>query len=132
MPTASERALVSLATAIGYTHDQTRRLVRPEDGGIGKSTLEKYFRPELETAGERLNAAVANSLFAKATGNGRESVRAAIFWLKARAGWREGDGLSASASLRRGGAPGDGGQAPPEGEELVFKIQLGDGGGEDG
>jgi hypothetical protein len=32
---------------------------------------------------------VAENLYRKATGEGREAVTAAIFWLKARAGWRE-------------------------------------------
>jgi hypothetical protein len=32
---------------------------------------------------------VAESLFRRATGEGREGVVSAIFWLKTRAGWRE-------------------------------------------
>jgi hypothetical protein len=32
---------------------------------------------------------VAENLYRKATGEGREAVTAAIFWLKTRAGWRE-------------------------------------------
>ncbi|MFN9969396.1 MAG: hypothetical protein ACK58T_05800, partial [Phycisphaerae bacterium] len=32
---------------------------------------------------------VAQSLFRKATGDTNQSVQAAIFWLKARAGWRD-------------------------------------------
>ena len=35
-------------------------------------------------------AKVAESLFRKATGDHRQSVTAAIFWLKTRAGWKEG------------------------------------------
>ena len=37
----------------------------------------------------KANAKVAENLYRKATGEGRESVIAAIFWLKTRAGWRE-------------------------------------------
>jgi hypothetical protein len=37
----------------------------------------------------KANAKVAENLYRKATGEGREAVIAAIFWLKARAGWRE-------------------------------------------
>ena len=37
----------------------------------------------------KANAKVAENLFRKATGEGREAVTAAIFWLKARAGWKE-------------------------------------------
>jgi hypothetical protein len=32
---------------------------------------------------------VAENLFRKATGEGREAVTAALFWLKTRAGWKE-------------------------------------------
>ena len=32
---------------------------------------------------------MAENLFRKATGEGREAVVAAIFWLKTRAGWKE-------------------------------------------
>ena len=32
---------------------------------------------------------MAENLYRKATGEGREAVIAAIFWLKTRAGWRE-------------------------------------------
>jgi hypothetical protein len=39
---------------------------------------------------------VAESLYRKATGEGRESVTAAIFWLKTRAHWKE----TASADVR--------------------------------
>ncbi|MER8822615.1 hypothetical protein NKH70_22830 [Mesorhizobium sp. M0991] len=37
----------------------------------------------------RRNARVAESLYRKATGEGREAVTAAIFWLKTRARWKE-------------------------------------------
>ncbi len=37
----------------------------------------------------KANAKVAENLYRKATGEGRESVTAAIFWLKTRAGWKE-------------------------------------------
>ena len=37
----------------------------------------------------KANARVAESLYRKAIGEGRESVTAAIFWLKTRARWKE-------------------------------------------
>jgi hypothetical protein len=39
--------------------------------------------------GAKANTKVAESLFRKATGDGPQSVAAAIFWLKTRAGWME-------------------------------------------
>jgi hypothetical protein len=51
--------------------------------------LERDYRKELDGAAIKANAKVAESLFRKATGEGREAVTAAIFWLKTRAGWKE-------------------------------------------
>jgi hypothetical protein len=56
---------------------------------IDPKTLRKHYRDELDHGHVKANAKVAENLFRKATGDGRESVTAAIFWLKARARWRE-------------------------------------------
>ena len=56
---------------------------------IDPKTLRKYYRHELDFGHTKANAKVAENLFRKATGEGRESVIAAIFWLKARARWKE-------------------------------------------
>jgi len=47
------------------------------------------YARELGSGAIKANARVAESLFRKATGEGRESVTAAIFWLKTRARWKE-------------------------------------------
>jgi hypothetical protein len=57
--------------------------------GIDPKTLRKHYRTELDYGHTKANIKVAENLYRKATGEGRESVTAAIFWLKARAGWRE-------------------------------------------
>ena len=57
--------------------------------GISDMTLRKYYRNELDTGVTKANAKVAQSLFQKATGDGSQSVTAAIFWMKTRAGWKE-------------------------------------------
>jgi hypothetical protein len=57
--------------------------------GIDPKTLRKHYRRELDHGHTKANAKVAENLFRKATGDGRESVTAAIFWLKARARWKE-------------------------------------------
>jgi hypothetical protein len=57
--------------------------------GIDAKTLRKHYRQELDFGHTKTNAKVAENLFRKATGDGRESVTAAIFWLKARARWKE-------------------------------------------
>lgn len=57
--------------------------------GIDPKTLRKHYRGELDHGHTKANAKVAENLFRKATGDGREAVIAAIFWMKTRAGWRE-------------------------------------------
>jgi hypothetical protein len=55
--------------------------------GIDPKTLRQHFREELDRGSIEATAKVAQSLFNMATtGN---NVAAAIFWMKARAGWRE-------------------------------------------
>ena len=79
--------------------DDQRRTVRAMSGfgipqpdiathlEIDPKTLRKHFRRELDRGVTEANTKVAQSLFNMATqGN---NVAAAIFWMKARAGWRE-------------------------------------------
>jgi len=57
--------------------------------GVSPKTLRKHYRDELDHGHVKANAKVAENLYRKATGEGREAVIAAIFWLKTRAGWKE-------------------------------------------
>ena len=57
--------------------------------GVDPKTLRKHYRQELRYGHVKANAKVAENLFRKATGDGRESVIAAIFWMKTRAQWKE-------------------------------------------
>ncbi len=56
---------------------------------IEPELLRQLYPGELAGAHIKANAKVAESLFRRATGEGREAVIAAIFWLKARARWTE-------------------------------------------
>jgi hypothetical protein len=56
---------------------------------IDPKTLRKHYRPELDKGHIKATTKVAENLYRKATGEGREAVTAAIFWLKTRAGWKE-------------------------------------------
>lgn len=80
----TRRQVWDMASA-GVLRDVIARVV-----GIDEKTLRKHYRAELDTAAPLANAAVARSLFAKATSDTHPgAVAAAIFWLKTRAGWRE-------------------------------------------
>ena len=51
--------------------------------------LKASYAKQLSGGQIKANARVAESLFRQAIGEGRESVTAAIFWLKTRARWKE-------------------------------------------
>jgi hypothetical protein len=57
--------------------------------GVDAKTLRKHYRHELDHGHSKANAKVAENLYHMALGQGREAVTAAIFWLKARARWKE-------------------------------------------
>jgi hypothetical protein len=64
----------------------------PQEGiaihvGIDAKTLRKHFRDELDRGSVEATAKVAQTLFHLATVE--KNVACVIFWMKARAGWRE-------------------------------------------
>lgn len=83
--------------------DEQRRTIRamaafgvPQDAiavhfSLDPKTLRKHFRSELDRGSVEANVKVAQSLFNMATAG--NNVAAAIFWMKARAGWREKNDL---------------------------------------
>lgn len=83
-PTEATRKQVKALAAYGVPQDEIGRVI-----GISKPTLERHYREELDRGEVEANAKVAESLFRKATGDGAQSVTAAIFWLKTRARWKE-------------------------------------------
>lgn len=106
-PTDEQRRQVEAFAGYGLPQEEMCGLiVNPTTGRpITLKTLLKHFRAELDTGMARANARVAESLFRQATGapaqydaEGRQVraeqppvVAASIFWLKARAGWKERD-----------------------------------------
>jgi hypothetical protein len=87
-PTAQLRKTVEAMASYGIPQDAIGEVL-----GIDPKTLRKHYDRELTIAATKANALVAQSLFAKATSKAvtGPSVTAAIFWLKARAGWRTSD-----------------------------------------
>jgi hypothetical protein len=81
-PTAEQRRQVMTLAGLGITQDQIASLLR-----LAPKTLRLRYRQELDTGATEANVRVAQSLFNLATKEG--NVAAQIFWLKARAGWRE-------------------------------------------
>lgn len=80
--TGEQRRLVRGMAAVGIPQEDIATLLE-----IDAKTLRKHFRRELDCGSIEATAKVAQSLFQMATQG--KNVAAAIFWMKARAGWRE-------------------------------------------
>ena len=81
-PTDEQRRTVKAMSGLGVPHEGIAVLLE-----IDPKTLRKHFDAELERGSVEATAKVAQSLFQMATSG--KNVAAAIFWMKARAGWRE-------------------------------------------
>ena len=81
-PTDDQRRTVRAMAGFGVPHEGIAILLE-----IDPKTLRKYFQSDLDRGSVEATAKVAQSLFHMATVD--KNVAAAIFWMKARAGWRE-------------------------------------------
>ena len=117
MPSAHEpsdeiRAQVFALSSFGVTQDDISRFL-----GISDDTLRKYYAAELARAAIDRNAEVAAFLFRSASGSTipegasySDCIKAAMFWLKTRAQWRETNNLDHTSS--------DGSMTPKPGIDL--------------
>ena len=80
-PTDATRELVKSLSGFGVPQDDICTVL-----DISKVTLHKHYRRECDLGFADANARVGESLFNQAMDG---NVAAAIFWMKARAGWRE-------------------------------------------
>lgn len=78
------RDRVEALAAYGTPHKEIARVLR-----IDLEVLHTDYEEELATGRTKANSRVAEALYRTAIAGGREGVTAAIFWLKARAGWKE-------------------------------------------
>ena len=88
--------------------DDTVEVITGDDKGVrgrvlrvDPHALRHTYRDELETGHIKANSRVAENLYRKATGDGREAVTAAIFWLKARARWSDGAPRTIEPAIER-------------------------------
>ncbi len=80
-PTEEQRRAVKAMSGYGVPQEDIATVIRCD-----RKTLTLHFREELDLGMAEANSLVGQSLFRMATSG---NVSAAIFWLKARAGWRE-------------------------------------------
>ena len=85
-PTDEQRRTVKAMSAVGVPHEAIAGYL-----DIDAKTLRKHLRQELDHGSLEANVKVAQTLFNMATVD--RNVAAAIFWMKARGGWREKNAL---------------------------------------
>lgn len=90
-PTEEQRRMVKTMAAMGAKQED----VAAQIGVRSPKTLRKYFRDELDQGGTEANIGVAQALYKKAK---EGDVKAAMFWLKCRAGWRDRPGFDRSTA----------------------------------
>ena len=81
-PTDDQRHIVEVLVAGGTPKTTIAKAL-----GIGMKTLQRHYADELESGLELANAKVVRRLFRLIE---QGSTPATIFWLKTRAGWKEG------------------------------------------
>jgi len=81
-PTAEQRRTVQVLSGIGVPQEQIALII-----GVDAKTLRKSCRDDLDRGMAEANVKVAQTLFSMATRG--DNTAATIFWMKARAGWRE-------------------------------------------
>ena len=86
-PTPQTRALVQEAAGMGIPQPMICHLMRVAGHPVSEPTLLKYYSDELSGGKAVATLQVAKTLFHQATVG--KNLGAAIFWLKAQAGWRE-------------------------------------------
>jgi hypothetical protein len=94
VPREEQRIAVEVLSGYGVPQAAIADLV-----GVDPKTLRDRFRAELDRGAAVANLRVAQNMFKIATGDGREAVSAAKYWLSCRAGWSE------SAAPRHPDAP---------------------------
>ncbi|MFC0386865.1 hypothetical protein [Muricoccus vinaceus] len=82
VPTAEQRRTVRVMSGFGIPQTDIATLLE-----IDPKTLRLHFRHELDRGAAEATVKVAQTLFSMATSG--QNTAASIFWMKARAGWRE-------------------------------------------
>ncbi len=85
-PTDDQRSMVEAMAGYGVPHDDIAIVL-----DIDPKTLRLKYRRELDLGVAKANAKIGQTLFTQATSG---NTAAAIFWAKARMGWREKQDIS--------------------------------------
>lgn len=122
-PTDSDRMLVRVCKASGYTEERIAAIINFPTG-ISLSTLRKHYRAELDHGKDAMMAAVIGNLFRMATSTTHKSALGAGVWLtKNQLGWSDQKG-GATAEVEVPGADGQKG--------MKFTLKIADDKPDDG
>lgn len=83
-PTQDERDAVTRMIGFGFTHANIAAVL-----GLGLDLFRKSFSREIECGSTVVNMKVANKLYQATQRRDSAGVTAAIYWTKARMGWKE-------------------------------------------
>ena len=85
-PTDQQRRQVKTMAGYGMIPDHIARVI-----GVSAPTLRRHFESELEDGLATAAVQMTQTLFKQATDPEKPNITAMIFWLKAKAGWRDRD-----------------------------------------
>jgi hypothetical protein len=117
-PTDAQRKTVKLMAAVGVPQDDIAKHL-----DISPGTLREHFHDELKSGKLSADIAVAGNLYKAATGStdSKTMVAAAIWWTKARMGWKDTSRIESTGA--------DGGAIKTENSIQVFLPDNGRGDG---
>jgi hypothetical protein len=112
-PAPTDRLFARLGAAAGMTHEQIAKALL-----IDEKTLLKHFREELHDGAHKAHLQVVGNLFriATQTQDNKAALTAAIWWTKARLGWRGDNGPPIEASV----------DAPAGAGPVRFTLKIGE------
>jgi hypothetical protein len=98
-PTRASRRLIKRMVSAGLTQTSIASIT-----GLSVDSLAKHYRHELDTGLDESIALMERSLYRRGL---QGDTTAALFWLKARAGWRDRDAMNVQVAqvLPAGGKP---------------------------
>jgi hypothetical protein len=112
-PASTDRLFAKLGAAAGMTHEQIAKALF-----IDEKTLRQYFAEELHDGAHKAHLQVVGNLFriATQTQDNKAALTAAIWWTKARLGWRGDNGPPIEASV----------DAPAGAGPVRFTLKIGE------
>lgn len=95
-PDERSRQQVLAMAGYGMTHANIAEVMK-----IEPKTLAKHYKEELERGLAAAELRITRTLFEQATDPDKPNTAAMIFWLKAKAGWRDRDTATAAPKLSK-------------------------------